>query len=138
MQGSQDDRRRRDSCGGRILLVKYDDVGRYDGQKGWFLPDDFLEYAEHPDDAAKRIASEQTGLSLPKLALNHIESFGNGAWHLAFHYAAHLGAPRKVVPGKNVAAFEWFDLKRLPNASEVAHHGWGLDVIGRILKGRGR
>src|SRR5207247_3477140 len=50
--------------GRRVLLVKYRDVARYDGQRGWFLPDDFLVHEEHPQDAAKRIAREQTGVEL--------------------------------------------------------------------------
>lgn len=29
-------------AGERVLLVKYRDVSAYDGQGGWFLPDDAL------------------------------------------------------------------------------------------------
>ena len=90
--------------GDRFLLVKYKDVSRYDGQRGWFLPDDFLEYMEHPDEAAKRIAKQQAGLTLAALRLSHMESFGNGAWHLVFHYRADLPALPAVELGPNVAA----------------------------------
>src|SRR5438309_2580077 len=85
--------------GRRVLLVKYRDVARYDGQRGWFLPDDFLVHEEHPQDAAKRIAREQTGVELEDARLSHIESFGNGAWHLIFHYRADLPTPT-VKPGR--------------------------------------
>jgi hypothetical protein len=47
----------------RVLLVGYADPSRYDGQRGWFLPDDFLAHGEHPDDATRRIVEEQSGLS---------------------------------------------------------------------------
>jgi len=114
--------------GRRVLLVKYRDVARYDGQKGWFLPDDFLRHEEHPEDAVKRIAREQTGVGLQDVRLSHIESFGNGAWHLIFHYRADLPAPT-IKPGPNVAATEWFERTKLPARSEVAHGGWAIDVL---------
>ena len=122
-------------AGNRVLLVKYRDVSRYDGQRGWFLPDDFLHYAEHPDDAAKRIAKEQAGLNLPQVRLSQIESFGNGAWHLAFHYRADLKRAARVPVTGNVAAAEWFELTKLPKRSAVAHHGWALDVL-RTMAGK--
>lgn len=121
-------------AGDRVLLVKYEDVTRYDGQRGWFLPDDFLAYAEHPEVAATRIAMEQTGISLPNVRLDHIESFGDGAWHITFHFRANL---RKAVPlaaGPNVAAAEWFPRSRLPGRATVAHHGWALDVIEKMTR----
>src|SRR5205085_221376 len=46
---------------GEVLLVRYANTAKYDGQTGWFLPDDFLAHLEHPDDAARRIVREQTG-----------------------------------------------------------------------------
>ena len=125
-------------AGNRVLLVKYKDIRRYDGQRGWFLPDDFLAYTEHPDDAARRIAKDQTGITIARPSLNHIESFGNGAWHMAFHYVFNVSGRTKVVPDAKVAAFEWFDRKQLPPPHEVAHHGWALDVLKKISKGRGR
>ncbi len=113
----------------RVLLVKYKDVSRYDGQRGWFLPDDFIHYAEHPGDAAKRIAKEQGGLDIPEVRLSHIESFGNGAWHLTFHYRADVKRAVRISTTKTLAAAEWFELANLPELSDVAHHGWALDVL---------
>ncbi len=76
---------------GKVLLVRYQDTSGYDGEPGWFLPDDYLRYTEHPQDAAQRILSSQAGLEANDLRLNHIESFeGHGYWHLIFHYAAGL------------------------------------------------
>lgn len=138
-------------AGERVLLVRYKDVSRYDNQRGWFLPDDYLAHLEHPEDAAKRILQEQTGIpptSLTKVAdpatnggrgeegirLNQIESFGNGTWHLIFHYKLKLAQAPTLVPGQNIAAAEWFALNALPDAAEVAHHGWALDVIRKIVE----
>ena len=117
---------------GRVLLVRYRDTRRYDGQQGWFLPDDFLAELEHPDDAAARILREQATLEA-KPGLSFIESFGNGAWHLVFHYRLALGSSPSISPGSNVAALEWFALDALPAADDVAHGGWALDVLSRVL-----
>jgi ADP-ribose pyrophosphatase YjhB (NUDIX family) len=119
-------------AGDRVLMVKYEDTSRYDGQKGWFLPDDYLEHAEHPQDAAERIVRVQAGFEPPVLSLAEIESFGNGAWHLIFHFQGSLPEAAPPSQGDNVAAAEWFPLDDLPPAEDVAHHGWALEVIERI------
>ena len=113
----------------RVLFVKYEDVSRYDGQRGWFLPDDYLGHLEHPDEAAKRIATTQAGLASVVPKLSHIESFGDGAWHLIFHYQADFQAMPHVAPGPNVATLEWFPRSRLPDRSTMAHDGWAADVL---------
>jgi ADP-ribose pyrophosphatase YjhB (NUDIX family) len=117
---------------GRALFVRYQDTARYDGQAGWFLPDDFLDHLEHPDDAARRILREQVGIDAV-VCFAEIESFGNGAWHLVFHYVTEVERP-EATAGLNVAAAQWFPLDDLPPAGEVAHHGWGLEVLERVLK----
>jgi len=117
-----------------VVLARYRDLSRYDGQRGWFLPDDYLAHGEHPLDAARRIAREQLGIELdaPQLAL--VESFdGDGrAWHLTFHVVATTEARPMIIPGENVAAAEWFPLAALPAAREVAHEGWALDVLAQV------
>jgi ADP-ribose pyrophosphatase YjhB (NUDIX family) len=127
-----------DTCliaGGRVLLVRYKDTSRYDGQEGWFLPDDFLWHLEHPEDAARRILLEQVHVSPPQLTLSHIESFDGDAWHLIFHYRAQLAEIPTLDPGENLRDAEWFALEALPAASDVAHHGWALDVIRKTVEG---
>src|SRR6058998_4295066 len=62
----------------QVLLVRYKDTRSYDGQQGWFLPDDYLMFVEHPDEAAARILREQVGMAAPRITLDHIESFGGG------------------------------------------------------------
>jgi len=120
----------------QVLLVRYRDARKYDGQSGWFLPDDCLAHAEHPDAAATRILQEQVGLFDRELLLNHIESFdGDGsAWHLVFHYHAELGEPFSVVPGSNVRDAEWFELEALPPRKEMAHGGWAADVLAEVRR----
>src|ERR671930_2809074 len=117
---------------GQVLLVRDGDVSRYDGQRGWFLPDDYLAEGEHPDAAAGRILREQAGLELDP-ALAEIESLADGLWHLIFHYRAAAAAPDAVRPGANVAAAQWFPLDALPADAEQAHEGWAGDVLSRVI-----
>lgn len=120
---------------GRVLLVKYADTNKYDHQRGWFLPDDLLAHLEHPEHAATRILNEQVNLSVPQVRLSHIESFKgrDGSWHLAFHYKAELDKALPLTPSADIEAAEWFALDHLPSRSEVAHHGWALEVIREAL-----
>lgn len=116
-----------------VLLVRYKDTSKYDQQEGWFLPDDFLEHLEHPDEAARRILREQAAIDGSALRLSHMESFGDGTWHLIFHYHAQLGAKAGVAASGNIAEARWFPLDALPEPSSVAHHGWALDNIEQIV-----
>ena len=116
-----------------VLLVRYRDTSRYDGEAGWFLPDDYLVRLEHPDDAARRILHEQTGIDSAEVRLAEIESFNGEAWHLVFHYVAGVEEPVIVPTEGNIAAAEWFPIDSLPHTAELAHHGWARDVLGRVL-----
>ena len=118
---------------GAVVLVRYVDVSKYDGQRGWFLPDDYVVHGEHPRDAAARILREQVGIEPPELRLADVESFADGAWHLIFHYAGELTEAPSLSHGANVAAAQWFPLDALPPPGEVAHEGWALEVIERVL-----
>lgn len=117
---------------GRVALVRYRDTKPYDGQRGWFLPDDYLAHLEHPRDAATRIAHDQVDLEVDDVRLDHVESFGNGAWHLVFHHVVRLESAPELRAGENVLAAEWFGLRALPSKSEFAHEGWALDVLETI------
>src|SRR5436305_12628196 len=86
--------------------MNYEAVSQYYRQRGWFLPDDYLGHLEHPDEAAKRIATTQAGLASVVPKLSHIESFGDGAWHLIFHYRADFKAAPHVALGPNIATLE--------------------------------
>jgi ADP-ribose pyrophosphatase YjhB (NUDIX family) len=118
------------TAGNRVLLVKYRETRKYDHQAGWFLPDDYMQRLEHPEDAALRILRDQVGIEMQGLDLGFIESFeGNGAWHLVFHFLASVEDASLVRPGPNTASAEWFAYSSLPSRSDVAHGGWALDVI---------
>jgi ADP-ribose pyrophosphatase YjhB (NUDIX family) len=119
---------------GSVLLVKYEDMAKYDDEPGWFLPDDVLRDFEHPTRAAARIASEQLGLELDEIGLQHIESFrGNdGTWHMSFHHLCELASVPRLKPGVGVADVQWFSLNQLPPRSEVAHRGWALSVLKKM------
>jgi ADP-ribose pyrophosphatase YjhB (NUDIX family) len=121
-------------------MARYRDTRNYDGQRGWFLPDAYLEHAEHPDAAAERILRDQFGWPGQAPRLAQIESFGgdDGPWHLVFHYLLELPEPREIQPRENVAAVEWFDLDALPAREEIAHHGWCADTLDAILPAAAR
>jgi ADP-ribose pyrophosphatase YjhB (NUDIX family) len=118
-------------AGERVLLVRYLDPNKYDHQPGWFLPDDLIAHLEHPDVAARRILSEQIGLTEVSPRLNHVESFPgrDRTWHLVFHYRADVPEVPVGSRSSDVAAHDWFLLDALPERSEVAHHGWALDIL---------
>jgi ADP-ribose pyrophosphatase YjhB (NUDIX family) len=122
---------------GQVLLVRYRDSAKYDYETGWFLPDDELQYLEHPERAGTRILREQLGLSGVKTRLVHIESFkGNsGAWHMSFHSKAELERKPHVRPSTELAVAEWFELRKLPPRDEVAHHGWARHTLETMTKG---
>jgi ADP-ribose pyrophosphatase YjhB (NUDIX family) len=119
---------------GRVVLVRYRDVSRYDGQRGWFLPDDLLEQGEDPVEAARRILRDQIGLDAQAPRLSHVESLANGRWHLVFHFVALTPAVQPPRPGENVAAAEWFALDALPPPVEQAHDGWAGEVLEHVLE----
>jgi len=120
---------------GHVLLVRYRDVSKYDGERGWFLPDDFLETQEHPHRAARRILEDQLGIQDVRPALGFIESFGNSVWHLIFHHRLELSARPRTVGSAALASAEWFSLDALPPAADVAHGGWALEIIHRHRSG---
>ena len=122
---------------GQALLVRYQDLRRYDGQQGWFLPNDYVAYGEHPSDAAKRILLEQVGLKLEQVPLSYIASFGTedgGRWQLVFHHKLELDKIPKITALFNVRTFQWFPLNALPEAKSVAHEGWALDIIEEMTR----
>ncbi|HJY64143.1 MAG TPA: NUDIX hydrolase [Ignavibacteria bacterium] len=122
----------------KVLLVKYTDTNKYDHQKGWFLPDDLINFNEHPEDAAKRIAIDQLGITLEGQRLDYMESFtgGDKSWHLIFHYVSLLEIIPAVSLNENVAKAEWFDLDKLPDDKEIAHHGWARYILEEIKKNK--
>jgi len=90
----------------RVLLVRYQDTKKYDGEAGWFLPDDFVRRGEHPAEAGLRILEEQIGIKADHVALSHIESFTGGpddAWHIVFHFVAGAASEPRLRSSKALA-----------------------------------
>jgi len=115
------------------LLVKYQDPSIYDGQTGWFLPNDSLKHTEHPETGARRALKEQVGIDKASLKLAQIESFvgDNGSWHIVFDYIA-IPTSTHIMMGRDVSGAEWFRLDELPELKEFAHNGWGRGVLTKL------
>lgn len=119
----------------KVLLVRYRSINKYDHQQGWFLPDDYLQSFEHPEFAAKRILKEQIGIEFDALGLSHIESFkGNdGSWHMVFHFKLNVAEKKALKLLQDVAEAKWFEIAKLPRRSEIAHHGWAMATLSRMI-----
>jgi ADP-ribose pyrophosphatase YjhB (NUDIX family) len=106
-----------------------------DGQSGWFLPNDDLKHVEHPEEGAKRILREQVGIEPSTLKLAQIESFvgNNKSWHLVFDFLA-FPLSMKVTKAPSLLDAQWFEIDKLPPASEFAHHGWGHSALLKLTK----
>ena len=105
---------------GSVLMLRYANPAKF----------------EHPTRAAVRILKEQLALEVedePRLGL--IESFqGNDeSWHLSFHHVVELPGSPHLRPAKGIAAAQWFPLDELPPRSEVAHNGWSLRVLKKMV-----
>jgi ADP-ribose pyrophosphatase YjhB (NUDIX family) len=120
--------------GDRTLLVRYKDTTAYDGQAGWFVPDDELRRREHPRRAAARIVREQLGITPRRLVVASIESFGGRGWHLIFHYATRLRTVPELRLGANVLEAAWFATEGLPPAAETAHEGWAHGIVAAAVR----
>ena len=122
--------------GGKALFVKYKDLEKYDGEAGWFLPDDGLRDFEHPEVGAKRVLREQLGLSIASVSFGFIESFkgDNDNSHLSFHYKVDLDEQPELKPSPELVSAEWFDVSKPPDRSDVAHNGWGLSTLRELAR----
>lgn len=117
-----------------VVLVKFKDMP--DQQRGWFLPHDLLTDLEHPTDGAKRALREQVGIMPESIRLIDVESFRgrDKTWHMSFHHRCDLARRVQLTPSSQLAAAEWFALAKLPALEEVAHHGWALETIRKIIE----
>lgn len=121
----------------KTVLVKYKNCDNYNGQQGWFIPDDLIKTGEHPDDAAIRILKEQLGIVTESIKIDHIESFTgmDKSWHVIFHYV-YTGEIADVKAGENVTELNRFDVNNLPDEKEISHHGWAKWTLQTILSNR--
>jgi hypothetical protein len=56
---------------------------------------------------------------------------------LVFHYRTELDERVAPKPGENIAEAQWFEVNRLPASEDMAHHGWGRDVLEEMGISRG-
>ena len=117
---------------GESFAPKYASSGK------WILPASHLKYGESPDDAAKRILTEQLGLSGVKMNLSEVQSHLSGNpndsdaahWDICFIYEG------KVT--KAVQKPEWFSELAFMKASKLSvddftrGHGDVLKEFGTI------
>jgi len=84
-------------------------------QNAWLLPATHLRMEEHPDDAARRISYEWTGLKgKPQLVTiqSHLRRRRNGNhWDLCFVYEMHVRALPKCKP--------WWSEMRFVRSEEI-------------------
>jgi hypothetical protein len=82
-----------------------------------------------------RILKEQLNMSVGKVTLGFIESFkrNDGGWHMSLHYKAEPEKPPENASSPELLAADWFSVDRLPERSEVAHHGWALTTIRELI-----
>jgi hypothetical protein len=116
-----------------VLLAKYRNFP--DGQQGWFVPHDIVPDRGDPDAVAASVLERGLGVKGARPVIDHVESFtGNDrSWHLCLHYRAAIPPGQDISPSGDIAAHEWFPPDRLPPREAVAHHGWALDIINRVL-----
>jgi ADP-ribose pyrophosphatase YjhB (NUDIX family) len=90
------------------FLVGENFAPKYAASGKWILPASHLKYGEKPEDAAKRILTEQLGLSKVKLTFTEVQSHLSGNpndpegahWDICFIYVGRVKG--------NVPKPEWF------------------------------
>lgn len=117
--------------GTRTVLVRY--RARPDQQTGWFVPHAELAASTHPEAAAAAVLQRQLGLSAAKLQIKSVDSFTgkDRSWHLPMTFAADVSTIELVL-GPDVLEARWFDRTELPSRRDVAHGGWGLDLLAEV------
>jgi ADP-ribose pyrophosphatase YjhB (NUDIX family) len=105
---------------GQVLFVRYDPE-----DERWWLPGEDLNPYEHPDEAAQRILTEFTGLTVRTMSMREIESFrGRRGWHVVFHYRVDAnGDVQSRFP------VSWFPLTNLPR---TPHGRWEKDIAKKL------
>jgi ADP-ribose pyrophosphatase YjhB (NUDIX family) len=118
---------------GKTLLAKYANAENYNGQTGWFIPDDLIAFGEALEDAAKRILKEQLGIENTEVQFCFHESFigMDKSWHLVFHFKAEV--ENDSVKQSSDIETQWFAINSLPDKKDVSHHGWALYMLETIL-----
>lgn len=119
-----------------VLVLDADDGlllarrGRDPGLGSWDLPGGFVDEAEAPEDAVHREIAEETGLEVRVEAfLGHVvDRYGaDGDETLNCVYVARVASGRPEADD-DVSELRWFDLEKLPLASEIAFANTGIAI----------
>ncbi len=107
--------------------------------EGWMLPSSHLVYGESPDAAARRVASEQLGLSLEFPTIERVVSetyrpsyypHGGDHWDLQFIYGTRAD-PETIRPPSGLwRRLEFRSRSDLDGRPIVRSHGDILDYVG--------
>jgi len=117
---------------GEAFAPKYASSGK------WLLPASHLKYGEKPEDAAKRILSEQLGLKGVKLSLAEVQSHLTGDpkdpeaahWDICFVYEGTVKG--KVPKPEWFSELEFLKPKTLAAEDFTRGHGDVLKELGTI------
>lgn len=119
-----------------VLLAKY--RGFPDNQSGWFVPHDIVPISHDPDEIASTVLEKQFGIAGQHPTIHHIESFigRDKSWHLCLHYQYSVQDEPLLVISPSIAEHQWFPLDQMPSAETVAHRGWALGIVNRVVSAR--
>jgi len=99
---------------GRVLMVKR----RREPFKGtWMFPSGFVEFGEHPEEAATREVLEETSLTTARLQLMHIfqsEDDPRLPGHLVFFYRMETTGETVRTDDDENEGIDWFDPRTPP------------------------
>lgn len=98
---------------GRVLLVRR---AREPFRDWWDVPGGYLDYDEHPEDAARRELLEETGYKIRILGLLgvYVSRYGPSGQHtLDLIYLAEVAGGEER-PGDDAASIGWFGPDELP------------------------
>lgn len=120
---------------GRVLLVRRN---REPYLGWWDVPGGYLEYGEHPENAARREIREETGLEirLTRLLGVYVSRYGSDEQRTIdlIYLAAVIGGEEK--PGDDAEEIRWFAPEELPaevafDSGPAALRDWVRELHGR-------
>jgi hypothetical protein len=119
-----------------VLLVRYKDVEQYDGETGWFLPDDEMHaWSTQVERRCGSRRNRSAWISRPPVWGWSNRSRGTAGPGICRSTTRPVPAIPELEPSETILATQWFPLEELPPRSEVAHNGWALTVLQKIQRG---
>ncbi len=109
---------------GEVLLIR-----RKNPPAGWALPGGFIDYGESAEDAAKREAQEETGLTVRNM--QQFRVYSKPGRDPRFHTltVVFIAEPEgELCAGDDASEAQWFRLNDLPTPIAFDHAGIIADV----------